>query len=177
MLREGAGGEVLDVRTVEQRFDLRGEQQVSVPLALDLEAGTLHWLDTVPRAKALGAVVGHQVAAYTDELGLAARTVLESAALGARPTLWDLAELHARARTDAIWTRDTRGELRDETGAVQATLPDGPTFGAFLFRDLALPPGSLAASLREQVVDGLQSVPFESLMDELALPQGHSREP
>lgn len=167
MLREHADGKLFDARAVEQRFDLRGQQQVSVPLALDLYAGTLHWLDTTPKTKALGAAVGNQVAAYSDELGHAARMVLESASVRARPTLWDLAEIHAGARADAVWTRGVDGVLRDDRGEVQVILPDVPTFGAFLFRDLTLPAGSVAASLREQVTDGAERVSFEELLDAL----------
>ncbi len=167
MLREHAGGQLLDARTVEQRFDLRGAQKVSVPLALDIHAGTLHWLDTTPKTKAIGAVVGHQVAAYADELGLSARRTLEAASTRARPTLWDLAHIHATARADALWTRGKDGVLRDENGQQQERLPGVPTFGAFLFRDVALPAGSLSVSLRQQVLDGAEQQTVEGLLDTL----------
>lgn len=167
MLREHEGGKLFDARAVEQRFDLRGGQQISVPLALDLYAGTLHWLDTTPKTKAVGAVVGNQVAAYSDELGHAARSVLESASVRARPTLWDLAQLHATARADAVWIRGADGVLRDQNDVVQAALPNLPTFGAFLFRDLELGAGSVAVSLREQVTDWAERMTFEELLDEL----------
>lgn len=61
------------------------------------------------------------------------------------------------------------GLLRDENGNVQTALPDLPTFGAFLFRDLKLPAGSAAASLREQVTDGVERLTFEGLLDELTV--------
>ncbi|MDP9764050.1 TerD family protein [Deinococcus enclensis] len=166
MLREHAHGPVFDARSVEQRFDLRGQQQVLLPLALDAAQGTLHWLDTTPRSRTLGEVAGHQVAAYHDAMGLAARRVIECAATRARPTLWDVAALHAAARCDEVvvqrpegWTRHVRGHLTPEAflrhltapGEPIRVLPDGPTLGFHLTRTEALPAGSVAAALRTGV--------------------------
>lgn len=54
-----------------------------------------------------------------------------------------------------------------QAGEVQAALPEVPTFGAFLFRDLTLPAGSVVASLREQVTGAAEPVSFEEFLDEL----------
>ncbi len=166
MLREHADGPVFDARSVEQRFDLRGQQQVILPLALDTVQGTLHWLDTTPRSRTLGEVAGHQVAVYHDAMGLAARRVIESAATRSRPTLWDVAAIHAAARCDDVYvqhpeglTRHVRGDLTPEAflhtltepGKSAQALPDGPTLGFHLYRTQALPAGSVAAALRTGV--------------------------
>ena len=202
MLRESAGAQVFDARTVEQRYDLRGQEQVSVPLALDLAGGNpdagggsvLHWLDTVPKARAFGDVVGHQVGVYNDALALAASRIIESAAVGARPTLWDLAALHAAARCDEVTVLgDSGAELHrrgdDSPAAFLARLgsagesgadpvPPGPVLGAYLYRAYPLPPGSQAVSIRDQVdeltqagmfgEDGVHRRTFADLLSDLA---------
>lgn len=170
MLREHADGQVFDARTVEQRYDLRGKQQVNLPLALDLQEGTLHWLDTVPKARELGEVAGHQVGVYTDVQALAARRIIESAALHARPTLWDVAALHAAARVDevTIWHEDGTfsrlqraqdspsaflARLNDGQGEATTSISDRAALAFHLYRHDPLPPGSVAHALRDSVVN------------------------
>ncbi|MBK7536753.1 MAG: hypothetical protein IPI49_15580 [Myxococcales bacterium] len=45
MLRDGADGDVFDPRTVELAFALGGEHGIFMPLVVDLQTSTLHWLD------------------------------------------------------------------------------------------------------------------------------------
>lgn len=168
----GRAGILFEPRAVEQRFDLRGEQQVSVPLALDLREGVMHWLDAAPKVRLGG--VGNQVAGYAsgqDALALSARAVVEVSALRARPTLWDVAYLHAQARAAAVWRRGEGGRLRDERGETQPSVSQA-ALGAFLFRDLTLPAGSLSVALREQVSDGAAHANFEDLLAALDTPEG-----
>jgi hypothetical protein len=213
MLRDSADGPVFDARTVEQRYDLRGKEEVSVPLALDLATGdpeagdglsmSLHWLDTVPKARTFGHVVGQQVGIYTDALALAASRIIESAGVGARSTLWDLAALHAAARTDEVAVlTETGPELHrrgDDSPAAflarlngpgepsASPLPTGPTLGAYLYRAYSLPPGSQAIALRDDL-DALnqagmteeldvQSRTFAELLSDLAPEEASGKEP
>lgn len=195
MLRGHAGGEVFDPRSVEQRFDLRGLQQVSALLALDVgvldDLPVLHWLDTTPRARTLGEVVGHQVAMYHDALGLSARRVIEAAGVGARPTLWDVAALHAAARTCQVIVRHEVGGVSlyrrgDDSPSTflerphslagpderNVPLPDCAVLAFLLYHDQRVPLGSEVVAVRTSVVDeeGTHQRTFAQVLTDLSRP-------
>lgn len=173
MLRASADGPVFEARAVEQRFDLRGSENLSVPLALDLGPGgapTMCWLDTTPRARLMGEVVGHQVSGYEQVLGLSARRVLDAAGVEARPTLWDVAALHAAGRSDTVLVQHQNGRRsvyrrggespaaflcrlteRQAPADGAASLPTTPALGFFLYHEQPLPPGSQVVALRSTV--------------------------
>jgi hypothetical protein len=154
------GGEPFDPRAVAQRFDLHGRSVVTVPLVIDLEARRLRWLDV--HITGHGAL--HQVGGYRAALAHIGRDFTDLAATGARPTLWDLAAIHAVARANIVYVRERGGAIaayrrRDKEQALARLArlhagddPDGmldelppanaPTWFAVLRDDVALPPAS-----------------------------------
>jgi Prokaryotic RING finger family 4 len=153
-------GRPFEPRAAWPRFDLRGRSPITVPLAIDLEARRLRWLDvhltgrrTIARAGGYRAALAHLGHDFAD-----------LAASGGRPTLWDIAAIHAVARANIVYVRDRTGAIaayrRRDHEQVLARLarlhagddPDGmidelppanaPTWFALLRDDIALPAGS-----------------------------------
>jgi hypothetical protein len=158
MLRESSQGPHFDAATVEQRFDLQGNAQISVPLLIDLEAGTMRWIDVkVPPADRFQSV-GRSRGALAH---LGKDTTLYFGT-GARPTMWELACLHAaaRCRTVQVKRRDGRVSVYERA--------DGESTAAFLRRVRTLSDTHVSEGLR------LGSTPalFAGLGDEPALPPG-----
>lgn len=155
-----AGRGPFDPRAVAQRFDLAGRSLITVPLSLDLDARRLRWLDVHVTDR--GAL--HQVGGYRAALAHLGKDFADLAATAARPTLWDLACIHAAARANLVYVRERDGRFTqfrrrdgetvvarlvriladvDDDGALDQLPPaDAPTWFALGTDDLAIPAGS-----------------------------------
>jgi len=91
-----------DPRAVAQRFDLRGRSHVLVPLTIDLNERRMRWVDVHIRDRR---------ALRRATLAHLARDFADLAAVGARPTLWDIACIHATARANVIYVRERDGSF------------------------------------------------------------------
>lgn len=151
MTRRGSRGEVFDPRTVEQRFDLEGNAKIAIPAVLDLDARALLWADVnLPAARRF-----HSVAGYRATLAHIGHDLQAYFGAGARPTLFELAAIHAAARADRVLVRAADGTLRgldaEPTPAFLARiatghgepvdLPEGPRFAALVHADVPFDAG------------------------------------
>jgi hypothetical protein len=180
-------GTAFDPRAVAHRFDLRGASAISVPLAIDLEARRLRWLDV--RVAGHGAL--HQAGGYRAALAHLGRDFADLAAPGSRPTLWDIAAIHAIARANIVYVREPSGSIavyrrRDHEQSLGRLArvhtgddPDGvideipaanaPTWFALLRDDVALPDGSTGFVLEPRSVsDRVERVSARDLIRDLA---------
>lgn len=158
MVRDSKDGPHLDAREVEQRFDLQGNAKIAVPLVIDLEARKLRWVDVKVPADDLF----HSVARARGDLAHLGQDTLAYFGTGARPTLWELACLHAAARTRTVHVR-----RRDGNVVVLTRAPDEDT-RHFLWRLRRLEGASEVPRLTLQPAPAF----FAGLSDEPALPQG-----
>jgi hypothetical protein len=126
MLRDDAGGQHFDPRTVELKFDLQGENGVYMPLVLDLQENVLHWLDVY----ATGELVFNNVATSRRAITSICPTLMEYFASGIRPSMYELALLHAAARARTVLVRGSKVR-RFQRGDGE----DVATFHARLARD------------------------------------------
>jgi hypothetical protein len=156
MLRDDAGGLHFDPRTVELKFDLQGENGVYMPLVLDLREGVLHWLDVY----AEGQLVFNNVATSRRAITNICPTLMQYFASGIRPTMYELALLHAASRSQTVLVRGStvqrfRRREGEEEAAFHARLARGeggeaatfsvgagPTLAALYRGDVALPDGT-----------------------------------
>ncbi len=162
MLRDDVGGAHFDPRTVALRFSLSGENGVFLPLVVDLQARTLHWLDVY----ATGQFLFNNVQTSNRAIRRIGPEMLASFGSGVRPTMLDLALLHAAARCRRVERRGRDGGIvafvrRDDETVVSflrrlregtpdeagAHDDDGPVLAALLHGDLAVPAGSLVWAL------------------------------
>ncbi len=154
------GSQPFDPRAVAQRFDLAGASVITLPLTIDLAAKRLRWIDVHMASQ--GSL--HQVGGYRAALAHAGRDFEDFVASGSRPTLWDVAAIHAAARANVIYVRETDGTIttirrRDGETSLQrlarihdspdhdsqlSRIPhaDAPTFVALLRDDVAIPNNS-----------------------------------
>jgi hypothetical protein len=162
-------GEVFDARTVEQRFDLTGDAKVCLPMLVDLQARTMRWVDVKP-----GVAPGlHSVFFHRAKLAHLCCDLHDNFSSGLRPTLYEVAALHAAGRADDALVRRRDGSImrlcRRENESVQAfsariatlkgaaaldghlKLDRGPVFAALAVGDLELPDGSSCYALRPQL--------------------------
>ncbi|MBL9107077.1 MAG: hypothetical protein JNL82_39625 [Myxococcales bacterium] len=107
MLRTDRDGEHFDARTVAQRFDLQGHCKLAIPLSLDVAARRMRWLDV----KFTDNGIHHQVARYHAALAHLGRDFDSHFGAGARPSLWDLACIHAAARAPEVLVRQYDGSV------------------------------------------------------------------
>ncbi|MBK7537623.1 MAG: hypothetical protein IPI49_20070 [Myxococcales bacterium] len=105
MLRDGADGDVFDPRTVELAFALGGEHGIFMPLVVDLQTSTLHWLD----AYAPGMLEFNNVASSQGDVARICPAMIAYFATGTRPTMLELARLHAAARCRRVIVRGAGG--------------------------------------------------------------------
>jgi hypothetical protein len=175
MLRDTDEGDHFDPRTVHLRFNLSGENGVFMPLVLDVRDSMLHWLDVHAR----GHLEMNNVETSRGAIAKMCPAMMTYFASGVRPTLLDLARLHAAARCGRVFVRgksagESAGEARlfvrgmdesvdafharlvdDRPDERTATLPNAdapPLFGVLFRGDLDLPSGSDAYALfRERV--------------------------
>ena len=162
MLRDDARGEHFDPRTVALRFDLAGANGVFVPLVFDLQDNTMHWLDIYSR----GQPALNNVATSNKAITKICPNLIAYFASAARPTMFELAALHAAARTRRVVVRDNASivhyvRLADEPASaflarildardgVPGPLPDidAPVFAALYRRELDLHPDSTCYAL------------------------------
>jgi len=154
-----AEGMHFDPRAVAQRFDLGGRSLITVPLTIDLVERRLRWLDVHIASRDQM----HQVGGYRAALAHIGKDFADLASTGARPTLWDVACIHAAARANLVYVRERDGAI------TQYRRRDGETTV-----------GRLARLLGDQGDDGtLAAIPpanaptwFALLDDTLALPTG-----
>jgi len=158
-----ADGTPFDPHAVAVRFDVQGTSAITVPLVIDLDTRRLRWLDVRLTGRgwhgALHQAVGHR--AVLAHLG---RDFADLARTAARPTLWDIAAIHAVARANIVYVRERSGAIAvyrrrdkeqalgrlarlhtgDDPDAVLDDLPpaNAPTWFALLRDDIALPDGS-----------------------------------
>lgn len=102
-----AEGTCFDPRAVSQRFDLRGRSVITVPLTIDLAERRLRWLDVHIKHHAEVQDVG----GYRAALAHIGRDFGDLLATQSRPTLWDLACIHAAARGNVIYIRERDGSF------------------------------------------------------------------
>ena len=155
-----AAGMHFDPRAVAQRFDLAGRSVITVPLTIDLEARRLRWLDVHIASHA----ELHQVGGYRAALAHIGKDFADLASTAARPTLWDVACIHAAARANLVYVRERDGSITqyrrrdgettvarlarllgdvDHDGTLTTIPPaNAPTWFALLTDTLALPGGS-----------------------------------
>ncbi|MBV8756728.1 MAG: hypothetical protein JO257_05625, partial [Deltaproteobacteria bacterium] len=100
-----AAGTHFDPRAVVQRFDLRGKSLITVPLTIDLGARRLRWLDVHVASR--GEL--HQVGGYRAALAHVGKDFEDLLEPAARPTLWDVACIHAAARANTVYIRERDG--------------------------------------------------------------------
>jgi hypothetical protein len=178
------GPEPFDPRSVTQRFDLNGKSVITVPLAIDLKERRLRWLDVHVRDR--GSL--HQVGGYRAALAHLGRDFADFVGSGARPTMWDVAAIHAAARANTIYVRD-RGAITtyrrrdhethvarlgrlmtgDHDGPSKIPPAKAPTWFAVLRDDLVIPTGSEGYILdsRTSGGDGITRLAAADLVSEL----------
>jgi hypothetical protein len=162
-------GEVFDARTVEQRFDLTGDARMCLPMLVDLEAGTMRWVDVKP-----GVAPGlHSVFSHRARLAHLCCDLHDSFSARLRPTLYEVAALHAAGRAGEVLVRRRYGAVvrlcRREGESVAAfstrivaldgatalerapELDRGPVFAALAVGDIELPSGSSCYALRPRL--------------------------
>ena len=102
MLRDDVGGKQFDPRTVALRFDLAGEHGVYMPLVFDLETDTMHWLDVYSK----GGFELNNVATSNKAITTVCPNLVSYFSSGVRPSMFELAALHAAARTRRVVVRE-----------------------------------------------------------------------
>lgn len=157
MFRDDPMGHHFDPRTVELRFTVAGDNGIFLPLVLDVEAGMLHWLDVQSRGK----LELNNVATSNKDITKLCPRLMTYFASGTRASMFDLALLHAAARSRRVVVRGeasvefVRGAQEDVV-AFHRRLREGRADGdgeireepslAFLYRgDIELPDGSSSA--------------------------------
>lgn len=105
MLRDDVKGKHFDPRAVELKFSLAGESGVCLPFVFDLAAGTLHWLDVYAK----GELECNDVASSQTDITTICPELIAYFEGGSRPSLGDLARLHAAARAGRVWRRGAGG--------------------------------------------------------------------
>ena len=114
MEHHGQAGEVFEAQKVEQRFDLQGNALVCIPLLGDLENRRMRWVDINMPAEG----VFHSVLEHRGLLANLGRDFEEFFRTGSRPSLWELACIHAAARTRRVRVRLDVINGEDEQGMV-----------------------------------------------------------
>ncbi|WUR61672.1 hypothetical protein OHS32_09930 [Micromonospora chokoriensis] len=92
------GGEQFDGSRVAQRFDLRGNARMLLPMVVDLRTRRLLWTDLTLNGRG----DNHSVGRHGDQLARAAADQWEHFLGGHRPTILDLLAWHAAGRADRI---------------------------------------------------------------------------
>ncbi len=116
LMRPLTGGAQFDAARVEQRFDLRGNARMLLPMVADLTDRRLLWADlTLP-----GRGYGHSVGRHGDQLARAAADQWEHFAGGNRATLLDLMAWQAAGRADGVLVAHADGTYTEVPPAVEA---------------------------------------------------------
>jgi hypothetical protein len=167
MLRDDPEGRHFDPRTVALKFSLGGENGVFLPLVLDVRDHVLHWLDVQSK----GQFEFNNVASSNQAITKICPELMTYFGSGARPSMFDLALMHAAARGATVIVRGTsvnrytrragedaaafhRRLVRREPDErdVPLSLGSSPVFAALFKGDIELPKGSASYALfREQL--------------------------
>jgi hypothetical protein len=116
------GGAQFDPARVALRFDLTAAARILMPMTVHLASRTMRWADLNLAA----AGYGHNVHRYAGAIGRAGEDMELAYGGGRRPTLLDVAAVHAAARAREVWVRHRdAGATRVEpaVGAVTARMP------------------------------------------------------
>jgi hypothetical protein len=172
MLRGDTKGQHFDPRTVEMKFNLQGADGIFMPMVIDLETKSLHWLDVYSRGK----LEFNNVASSNNAITGICPTMIEYFASGVRANMFDLPLLHAAARAHRVLIRGEKnivierlaGEssiqflqrLRANEGSGTEAFDvrqNGQVMAALLNGDMALPPDALAYVLKPGALTGTMS--------------------
>jgi hypothetical protein len=143
MLRDSLEAAHFDPRAVELKFDLQGEHGVFMPLVIDLETDTIHWLDVYDE----GQLQMNNVKTSMRAITTICPNLITYFDTGIRPSMYDLVAIHLAARTQHVTVRKLDGSLvtiargtdtvanylaRIQYGDGTRTkqLPDGPVLAA-----------------------------------------------
>jgi hypothetical protein len=161
MLRDDVEGLHFDPRTVELRFSLQGESGVYMPLVADISERTLHWLDVHSK----GRLVMNDVESSRHAIATVCPNLMTYFASGVRTSMYDLALLHAAARTRHV---HVRSDEPDTPAGLFARL-DQEDAAAFLSRirggdgrETAPPPGRDGPPVLAALHDGDLVLPAHS---------------
>ena len=166
MLRESAAadkGAVFDPRTVEHRFQLSGETGTFAPLIADLANNRIFWLD----ASHEGSLAYNNVENSKKAVQRIGSDVINYFNQGVRPNMFQLATMHAAARSRQVWVRSQHrvarysrhdGEsawsfyqriIEAKNGEAFSELPafEAPILAVVMNDDFELPDESLSYSL------------------------------
>lgn len=167
MLREDLS-QPFDPRMVELKFTLEGENGIFLPMVLDMQENRLHWLDVHSK----GQFDMNNVANSNSSITKICPEYMTYFASGVRPSMYDLAVLHAAARCGQVFIRSEQVSryqrrldegieafhdriCRNEVDEVTSSLPDttdAPVLAMLQRGDLDLPDGSTVYALfRERV--------------------------
>jgi hypothetical protein len=168
------------------RFDVRDRTRLAVPLTIDLAERRMRWIDVHIKDKA---AIEH-AGGYRAALAHIGRDFADLVGIHSRPTMWDVACIHAAARANTIYIRERDGSLtiykrRDNeskparlgrlmSGAADdgriAAIPatDAPTWFA-LVSGLPLPKGSQGYALDASgITVGIELLAAGDLVADLA---------
>jgi len=118
------GGAQFDGARVAQRFDLRGNARMLMPMVVDLRAGRLLWTDLTLNGRGYG----HSVGQHGDQLARAAADQWSHFLSGQRATVFDLLAWQAAGRADRILVMhadDTYSEVPADVAAIRAAALTG----------------------------------------------------
>lgn len=164
----------------DRRFALRPRTHMTVALAIDVAARTLRWLDVaVPGRAAIARAGGYH--ALLAHLGRDHQR--------ARPSLFDIAAIHAVARANILYVRErgaiasyrrrdheqalarlARVHAGDDPDDMLGALPtaNAPTWFALVTEDIALPPGSAGYALVPSSEENVDRLSASDLIGDLA---------
>ena len=173
MLRDDAHGAHFDPRTVALKFALQGDNGTFMPLVFDVDDGSIHWMDVY----STGRIQFNNVATSNADVARICPAMMTYFASGVRPTMRDLALMHAAARVDRVHLRALDGthralvrgdaetpasflaRLRRGEGASRDSelpAPDAaPVFAALYKGDVALPAKSVCYALFRESQTGV----------------------
>lgn len=158
MLRDDVHGAAFDPRTVTLKFALEGQNGVFVPLVLDLDDATVHWLDLYAK----GEWAFNNVETSKKDLSRVCPEMIAYFGSGLRPAMYDLALLHAAARAERVYLR-----AEADTTCFERRGDDAPTFLARLRLAVdggpaAAPPGADGRSVLAALHTGDVALPESS---------------
>ena len=102
MLRDDPMGKHFDPRSVELKFALRGESGIFMPLVLDIEEMSLHWLDVFSK----GQLIMNNVETSNKAIQIICPQQIEYFQRGTRMNMFELLSLHAASRSRRVYLRD-----------------------------------------------------------------------
>ncbi len=180
-------GSAFAPRAVMQRFDLRGASLITVPLTVDIAERRLRWLDVHIRGREELRSVG----GYRAALAHIGRDFADLIGTHSRPTMWDVACVHAAARANVVYIRERDGSFTvyrrrdneskvarlgrmmsgasDDGRVLAVPAADAPTWFAVM-SGMTFPRGSVgyALDVRGLPSDGIERLAASDLIAELA---------